>query len=1247
MAFTLFLAWMLAWCAIDRYAHLTRDIRIGALAVGVALVLGRMTPAILMIRRRPDWLSAATEVERQNPRFAQRLVTVTSRVLGAANYRGSDEILLRLVREVDEQVAENPAGHSVPLRAALRSWLACTLLLLCYGALLGIPTFRFRELAERFLNPLSGVPPVTTTQLTVTPGDGDVVQSRPLTIEVEATRLGDSPVALYLNDDDRNWSRVTMSSAAAGRFTFALASVDRDLRYYVTAGDARSPEFLLRVLRRPAVVQFNIRYEYPAYTRLPAGTVTNTDGRIEAPAGTRASLTVTATEPLQAALLTIGSERLLMDRGADEYSRHTELVIRSDAKYALDLISTRNVAGSGPATTAIRAVPDLPPQIRLARAGDSLRLNPRDIVPVWYEAMDDYGLKSLSIRAQVNGQGPIDVRVRLWGDRRRQQDVFNFDLATLPLGMGDVIKLTAVGTDTADQTTESAPLQIVISPRSVDLDAYQRIEELHNAAQLSQSLSAQLEDAVKSRADADGQKDRQSTEYQSALSRADRALSSASQTATLLRQALLRATTHAHVPQLCVALADAVDAAELESAAADDAFRQSGTSSGLGDVQRERLRHAFDRSHPLQTQLNAIEQGEKAAAILADYENMQATLKRPEPKDEAGKRRVRETVARMRQDIAAEAGQLRLDPGSNDLDNQLRARIRAEQDVLDAARTVDFIAEAREWSQQLQRDPQQRLGFESRLSSAAQAEAIRPDADLVRARDIELASRAAAAIVASGRSSGRLLTAGILNGFVADIESLQHFREFEQHPEQVHNPAEMQLARKAAIKAQQDLARSSGDSVALAALTTRGAGPSAEDRQKDEENLAMQASAAAARHQYKQAALFDESLAQRFQSAPRKEMSSTTVDGESSAARDRVERHQQAVQREMTVAHTLDDLGQQQHKLNQPIPPALSGELAGKQQDVADQIARVEQGQRQGGDLPSMADSPNGRDRAASQVLLAQEELSSMPQMLAIAQSAAAAQREAAMRAKLARQAAKDAPPDQRDAAGRAADEADDNARDAASKVTQSMQALSIASSQKMADRLGPFAPETDGARAVILGQLAAALQSLHQAFDGADESAVDRAANETRKAIEASQRELSLAQEELLKRDPLVAARWFAKAAADSLSKRPPDMSHAKASQASTSAALSRAWDQSIHRAATERLAAVPSLAAVLDAPAPAANGPAQQTNKFAAAREWGRLRPQEGADVNASMHDVDPPGYEESLKLYFEALGKAQEAK
>lgn len=1226
-----FIAWMVIWCVADRYLQLHWTVRLGALGTGAIGVIALMCRPLMALLRPPDFVAAAAEVERHNPHFGQRLLTVTSRLLGPADYRGSDEILIRLTREVGEQVASERAGRLIAAGSTAGPTLICVLLVLLCVALSQIPLLGFARLAARFLDPLGAVPPVTTTLLQVLPGDCDVTQSKSVTITAHADRLGDSPVTLFLNGDDRNWMRVTMSPIGEGEFVFNIASVDRDLHYYLTGGDARSPDYTVRVLRAPTISQFRITYEYPAYTGLSATTVTNTDGHIEGPAGTKVSLAITASEPLQSAMLRMGEQRLLMDRWRDAYSRRSDFIIKADSKYSIDLISVRDVAGSGPTGTSVQAVPDLPPQVRLARGGDSLRLNPRDLIPIWYEALDDYGIKSLQILAQVNDQSPVAVPVPLWGDPRRQQDVFNFDLAMLPLGIGDVVKVTAVATDTAGHTTQSLPLRVIISPRAIDLDTWERISELRTADQLGRSLVAQFDDAVKARTEADGQKDHSSSTFLSAESRSDRALSAASQTATLLRQSLLRATAHSPSVPLSVALASWIDAAEVESVASDEVFRQSGAASGLSAPQRERLRVALDQIRAIQPQVAAVEQGEQAAAVQADCDNLQSARKQPVPKDEPTRRRLRETIERTQQDILADASQLGLDGNASDFANQLQMRVRAEQDVISSARPVDFAAAAAQWAQQIRLDSQQRLGLEARLSVAAQAQALRPDADLALARNLDLASRAAACLATLCRA-GRAPPQKTFDSFVADLATVLKTPRNDGKAPAALRPQE--------IASIQELRRLADDPAGNA---TRSAALAAEDRQKEAETLALQASAAAASHQYRDASKLDQSLIHRLEQSPRQQtLPASSVPAVGS---ERLAHQQQTVQKEMATAQILDDLGRRQDTLVSSATQPL--QVADQQRDVAEQIARVEQ-TREEASAQNSDTSSNGRDRAASEVLSAQDQLSAMPEGLAAAETAAAARREAAMRAGMAVDAAKNSPPDQRAASDRAVVAANQNAADALARLNLALEPVSSKVAQSIAERLEPFAPETDAARSSLQSQLAPALDALGAALHADDSGAADRCADEVRRAIESCQRDLAAAQDLLTRRDPLVAAKWFARAAAQSLSMVPPDLGHARSHQSNASVALTRAWDQSIHKAAAERLASLPSFASVLGPPPGTSAGQSgQQGSPFAAAREWSRMRPQDGTELNTSMHEADPPGFEASLKLYFEALGKAQASK
>jgi hypothetical protein len=557
IAICVFVGWAMVCCTVDRFTHLSSAIRAAMLAIGTAtsLILA-VRPAVLS-RRRPNWVAVAIAAERVNPRFAQKLVTVTSQSLARPDQRGSNQILAQLVSDVTLGIRSREPARAPGAKAAIVPWLLILVLAVLSGATLDMPSLHGSQLAMRFVQPFADIPPVTTTQLRVSPGDVSVVQSQPLNIRVDSDNIGDSPPNLLLQSGGRTWTALPMTPSGDGSFLATIASVDRDQRYAIVGGDAKSPEFQIRVLRRPAIAQFDMLYEYPAYTRLKPAVFHNDDGRIEAPIGSRVTLTVTSTEPLMQAMLVRGTERLPMALTEAGTSAQVQLTAQTNQEYAIELVSDRGVSGGTAAPATIRVLPDLPPQVRVLRGGDSLRLNARDFIPVSYDALDDYGLVSLSLQADVNGSLAATIPLRLAGEVRRQQDTYPFDLANQQLAYGDVLMLTLIATDTGGHEVRATPLQALIMPRVVDMDSYQRTLELQHAIQLQEDLVSQLDRAAALTRAAATQ-----PSHPAGGGRFDREVTGAIQSLAMLKQSLLRAITHSTEPAFSTLVACWIDSNE-------------------------------------------------------------------------------------------------------------------------------------------------------------------------------------------------------------------------------------------------------------------------------------------------------------------------------------------------------------------------------------------------------------------------------------------------------------------------------------------------------------------------------------------------------------------------------------------------------------------------------------------------------------------------------------------------------------
>jgi hypothetical protein len=1199
-----FLFWAAICCAADRLLQLSTTLRAALLLIAFFGVIFILLRAVLKSRTPANWTVVAEGIEQLEPRFQQELVTVVSRLAGSKDHRGSDEILAHLLRSVEFTIAASPGPPRGTIRRIATPWMICAMVLIGAVCLLERPGLCLPSLLERFSFPLADVPPVTTTQIAVVGANGDIVQSQPLRIDAMVSHLTGDAVSLFLNTGDE-WSRVTMTADRPDIYSFTLASVDRDVRYYVAAGDARTAERLVRVLRRPSVDSWQVSYIFPPYAhRAPLTVKDPASPVIEAPIDTEATLLIHSTEPLQSAMLGLGDEKILMSQAGDASSRVATFRVRRDGLCDLDLISNRQVAGSGPSGLMVRALADHPPLARLTEAGQTLRLAPRDVVTLGYEAADDYALAALALQVQVNGNPPIDLPIPLAADARVQSGTVDLDVGRFDVRIGDKATVWIVATDSGAQVTMSEPLRVLLSPRSIDLDEKERLSEAETAVEFATRLSDEFAGAQSALAgDA------------AAASHVNLLLSRASESATLLRQALCRALLHSHdagPDGLAVALESWIDAAQLEAHAADEMFqRRGGPASSDRSIDVE-LQQATNDSKQLQSEVRHFAQSLQAAAILAELDDLL-----PPQRETAGAGGSASNGFRR---FNAPLGSLSIDPGAPDLAAQLQAKIDAGNALFLSKHPVDFSTAARQWADGVQRGAPSGAGLDQRLDVAAEAEAVRPGGDLPRARDLRLAARAVALVdweIAQKKQNSA--AADPLSFQAKTIADAMTVLQWTWSNPSGGNPSQAIAAERVAA------AR-----LKLANLLN--------ESHHDAEDLALSASAAAAERQYAQAERLDQELARRLAETPAVPGIDPAVTRNLDAGQS-TQQHEVKVAAAMSAARTIDGINQTQNAVARATQSASGGpvdQLAGQERNVVAAISAVVTGQ-------SDSLAPSSRERVVTALLAAQESLAGWPQKLANLQSAAAAQLAAVARAAGAHAAMNALPPDvpdeQRDMARIAADEADEDSHDAADHLAAALVPVSPQSASALAGQLAPFVPESSGPVHAIQTRLVPALTELAAAARKDDAAATDQAAAAVRAAIEAVQQELVLAQESLTDRDPLAAARSFAGAAADSLNRNPPDVRTAVTRQVQATGALARAWDQTIHDAAARRFSIVPAFQPVYGPPSPIPGAEAPGG--------WAQIDSSADGPLNLAIHDSDPAGYEEPLRMYFEALGKAQAAR
>ncbi len=235
--------------------------------------------------------------------------------------------------------------------------------------------------------------------IAVQPGDATVRRNQDL--DVAALVAGSNEdVQLHVRFGEMgDWESAPMQRNPDGSYSFTIYAVRDAAAYYVTAGRLKSAEHHINVVDLPAIERFKVRYDYPTWTGLE-GREEEGGGDLRAVAGTRVTLELTTSQPLESPLLVIdGNGKELRQSGATSSGT---FAIEKEGHYR---IATRFLGEVVPLTPdyAIEVVEDQKPEIRIVRPGRDYRATAIEEVPVRVEARDDFRLDAIELHYSVNG----------------------------------------------------------------------------------------------------------------------------------------------------------------------------------------------------------------------------------------------------------------------------------------------------------------------------------------------------------------------------------------------------------------------------------------------------------------------------------------------------------------------------------------------------------------------------------------------------------------------------------------------------------------------------------------------------------------------------------------------------------------------------------------------------------------------------------------------------------------------------
>ncbi len=464
-----------------RWMMLTLGLTAVAFAVGwfvIRAVFWRQNPA-----------QTARFVEQQLPELRNDLINTV--LLSGDGDQASPELVQLAIHEAERRAQRSELARSVSTRPLSRAVLAAGIAAVALTTFAVLQPGPFRRGLAGAVMPTAYVPRVNDIELiSIVPEDGET-RFVGETVQVSATIHNPDarPHRGELILRGRGEPMELLPANGYTTYSLPLPKVEQSFQFAVRIGESRwpvdRPYYKVNVLQRVRIEGLDLAYEFPSYTKLAPKTVRNAAGGIEAPMGTKVTVTLRVASPVRAVGLEVqGGSRIAMRPGPARRRFSAVLNVMEDAAYRVVIEDTRQQlpdpedggkAGFGGGSSSllkgyyrIRAVPDAAPKIEFLTPNRDVTVPPGGTLELGARAFDKYGLTLAKLYAGKEGTEPQPVHS--WTVTGKTKAELTHELA-LPEGTitGDTVVYYATATDNRNlpsvggpQTTASGRFKILV-----------------------------------------------------------------------------------------------------------------------------------------------------------------------------------------------------------------------------------------------------------------------------------------------------------------------------------------------------------------------------------------------------------------------------------------------------------------------------------------------------------------------------------------------------------------------------------------------------------------------------------------------------------------------------------------------------------------------------------------------------------------------------------------------------------------
>ncbi|MBW3539148.1 MAG: hypothetical protein KY476_02665 [Planctomycetes bacterium] len=413
---------------------------------------------VLPYFRRVSRLYAARTIERSAPELKSGLLNLID--LKRAGRPVPEDIRLAMERQAAVAMTRADVDHAVDHRPLVRTILIF-LAIAFVGVLYAVLSPKdIGASIRRALFPAAAVEAPTRTEIVkVEPGNREVLMGSQLEVLAEIRGQKPEAVRLIFTTDDREFvdAPLTMRDVDEGgrRFRTILTGASgtglgQSLTYHVVAGDDRSPDYRITVIRPPTATVRTLHYEYPPYMQLAPRD--SEGGNLSGWEGTRVTIHARAesASPIKTARVMFSNDEtgpavdeVPMSIRGDALEATWELAFDRAGTYPgfyrIELRDAENRVDPSPPVYTVQILPDRVPQVKVLDPTGDLERPANAVVPVLFDARDDFQLTAIRLRMRKNGEELPQSLDVFRGERSALADQYLWELEPFTFQPGDVV----------------------------------------------------------------------------------------------------------------------------------------------------------------------------------------------------------------------------------------------------------------------------------------------------------------------------------------------------------------------------------------------------------------------------------------------------------------------------------------------------------------------------------------------------------------------------------------------------------------------------------------------------------------------------------------------------------------------------------------------------------------------------------------------------------------------------------------